>query len=140
MGMRGRPNGPDMGLIKRNNEIVAKLKKGNVTLTDLGKEYGLTKERVRQIANTAGLTGRKLKTWAIAGARRQTEKVVLEKERRRQVVSNRIEAHHAILRMGKAGVKQAEIAETLDVSQSLVSLVLIKAGVRRRTPEVIRRK
>lgn len=48
-----------MSFHDRNTAIVAAVAKGDKTFKEIGDKYGLTKERIRQIAVKGGLTSRK---------------------------------------------------------------------------------
>lgn len=52
--------------VKRNEEIITKLKTGNYTLVQLGKEYGISRERIRQIYKRA--TGERFRVGIIKRA------------------------------------------------------------------------
>lgn len=122
----GRP--PGTGKVKRNATIVALLRSTGVTLQDAGRQFNISRERVRQIAKKAGITGA-----ALREQRGPTPRQIEVADRKAQYVEQKrkIEAiHAAALEMRRRGASGPEVAAALGVGRRVVQWATEKAGFR----------
>lgn len=133
-----RKRGPH-GLLKaeRNQQIMHRLRIDQMDMATVAREFGVTRERVRQIAKVYyGETARSLGIIERMGDGKRARKQATAEhkvERERKKAERRAFIEEIVTDMVKLqdlGVKQADIAFVFGCSQSYVSSLLVSAGHR----------
>lgn len=134
---RRRKGDPYALKVQRNQTIMDRLRIDKLTMATVAREFGVTRERVRQIAKVYyGETARTLGIIERMGdgkrARKQaTAEHKVERERKKEERRWFIEEIVTdMVKLRDLGVKQAEIAVVFGCSQSYVSNLLVSAGHR----------
>jgi len=137
---------------ERDEKIVNAVKMQDKTLEEIGEEYGISRERVRQIASAKSVKSHmnakknpfyqqaiEMKKQGMAekdiamqiGATYGTVRRWCRAERLSSVSTIKREKHEdEILNLRKQGLTQKKIAEKLDLGQSFISKCLIRLGNR----------
>ncbi|HEY5306632.1 MAG TPA: hypothetical protein VIJ52_08220 [Pseudolabrys sp.] len=115
----------------RTMVVLQRLREGGVTMSAIGREVGLTRERVRQIAAREGITAATLgvtlpptksaSAWKAADEQRAA-RAAKKQARIDKIVGLRLE-----------GLSQHEIAAAMGLAQSRIGQILISNGYRSRT-------
>jgi transposase len=128
--------------VKGWTAIEAELRAGKGTLTSLGKKYGITCERVRQIAKRLGVTYYTQEELAARGReRRNSERRAQEKaraERKRSQIERQRAKAKQVAKLLRGGLKTAEAAKKLGIS--VPRLVYTMSQLRRLFPDLLPRR
>ena len=129
---------------ERNEEIVLRVLrgKGEISLNDLGKEYGLTRSRIQRIVGEAGFSMRAIKS------KNKKPQLVKCKQcdntypkgkyiehceqaghRRLTPPGEKVDRNAEMVRLNKAGYNTSEMAEYFDVPQPVVTRILHRNGI-----------
>lgn len=116
----GRGRKPDPSLIERNNAIAEARRNGDASLEELADKYGISRERVRQISEQAGVDHRKAND---AYLRRKSEEAL-------KAAENSIDA---IMMQFVNGVAPRKIAHDLNIQAKVVQDIIDE----RATPDIL---
>ena len=125
-----RKNHVDPEIKARNDAMMVMLTDGRFNMTQVAEKYGLTRERVRQIAQRwYGHTARTLGIIERMGEnKREKQKSAQERRDARREAKEKVAAKIVELRVN--GYSQKEIGEALRMHQSQISAFLLAAGLR----------
>jgi hypothetical protein len=141
--VKSKPRGPVRGRRVYTLEIEARIRQGGEMMGAIAKDYGLSRERVRQIAKRIGVTGRDLaKTLPprpiSATQRKKDAKVAAWERKRAELKSARAERVARAVALLDGGMPRKEIAWKMKLNVVEVGRLLI-AGGRRGRPFVARK-
>ena len=112
----------------RNQEIVALLRAGGKTFAEVGAIYGLTRERIRQIAIPEGITSIVIKETMPLGKAEADRRAARERRDARRARKDALIARACELR--ESGMKHRQIMEVMGLYRGQASALLIAGGKR----------
>src|SRR5580658_756959 len=120
---------PEKPPSERKKAILARILEADASFTVISKEFGLTRERIRQIAKKAGHTPATLGHENLYGQGRKARAMAAQ-ERLDLRARAKAELSERIANLRKQGLRQRDIAEKGGISQRTVSKILNASGLR----------